>query len=310
MLEPPDLDPKAVRRQFARRAPTAERADFLQREIEQRMLGRLDLVKLNPATIVDVGCGRGLGLLALKQRYPAARLVGIDAAPAVAQRARQTLAPPSKGFLAKLRAAAGAKGPGSEPALVAAADAHALPLPASVAGLVWSNLALHWFGDPLQAIAEWQRIIRPGGLLGFSFFGVDTFMELRRLGARLMPFHDMHDIGDALVHAGFADPVLDTERLTLEWRTPDALLEDLSALGGNALRGRFRGLLGRGQRADWLAALATLREADGRLRLSVEVAYGHAWCPDRKRLPEGLAPVEFVPRRRPGPSPGTTAAAP
>ncbi|MBN9430399.1 MAG: methyltransferase domain-containing protein [Burkholderiales bacterium] len=303
MLAPPDLDPLAVRRQFARRAATAERADFLLREIEQRMLGRLDLVKITPASIVDVGCGRGLGLLALKQRYPQARLLGIDSAPAVAQRARQTLAPPGKGFLARLRAAAGTgSSRGADAAQIVAADAQALPLPASFADLVWSNLALHWFADPLQAIAEWQRVIRPQGLLGFSFFGVDTFIELRRAGARLMAFHDMHDIGDALVHAGFADPVLDTERLMLQWLSPEALLSDLQTLGGNALRGRFRGLLGRGQRAEWLAAIEGLRGADGNLRMSVEVVYGHAWCPARKRLPQGLAPLQFVPRRRPGAS--------
>lgn len=305
MLAPPDLDPLAVRRQFARRAATAERADFLLRELEQRMLGRLDLVRLAPATIVDVGCGRGLGLLALKQRYPQARLVGIDSALSVAQRARQTLAPPAKGFFARLRAAAGTGATasrGADAAQIIVADAQALPLPANFADLVWSNLALHWFTDPLQAIAEWQRIIRPQGLLGFSFFGVDTFVELRRAGARLMAFHDMHDIGDALVHAGFADPVLDTERLTLQWRSPEALLDDLRTLGGNALRGRFRGLLGRSQRAEWLAAIEGLRGADGSLQMSVEVVFGHAWCPARKRLPQGLASVQFVPRRRPGAS--------
>ncbi len=128
------------------------------------------------------------------------------------------------------------------------ADAHALPLADASVDLIWSNLALHWFAAPERAVGEWYRVARPGGLAHFSFFGVDTLAELRALGARMMAFHDLHDIGDLLAAAGFADPVMDSERLTLTWAGPQALLGDLHALGGNALRGRFRGLLGRGHR--------------------------------------------------------------
>lgn len=111
-----------------------------------------------------------------------------------------------------------------------------------------------------------------------------------------MPFHDLHDVGDLLAATGFAEPVMDSEHLSLSWPDPAAMLADLHAIGGNALRGRFRGLLGRGHRDAWLAALESLRRTDGRLYATIELVYGHAWCLQRKRRVDGLSPIEFVPR--------------
>lgn len=257
------------------------------------MLERLPFVRLEPQRILDVGCGRGEGLLALARQYPQAQLVGVDAAVAVVRRARETLAPPSRGFFARML------GSGAEPiAALVAADAQALPLAGASVDLVWSNLALHWFASPQQAIEEWYRVMRPGALLDFSFFGVDTFAELRALGARTMSFHDMHDVGDALLAAGFDEPVMDTQRLTLSWKTPQALLDDVAAIGGNAQRGRFRGLLGRRSRDEWLEAIDSMRGPDGLIRCTVEVTFGHAWCPQRKRRRDGLATIELHPRLR------------
>ncbi|GMV02255.1 MAG: hypothetical protein AMXMBFR52_19110 [Burkholderiales bacterium] len=293
MLVAPDLDPLAVRRQFSRRAATPGRADFLFAEVEARMLGRLEVVRLAPRSVVDVGCGAGRGLLALKKRYPQAELVGLDFAPGMTRAARAALAPPAPGFFTRLRARA----PQARPvAHIVTADAHALPLADSSVDLVWSNLALHWFESPERALGEFHRIARPGALLHFSFFGVDTLAELRALGARTMHFHDLHDVGDLLGAAGFAEPVMDSERLALSWADAAAMLADLRALGGNALRGRFHGLLGRAQRHAWLRELESLRRIDGRLHASVELVYGHAWCPQRKRRADGLVPVEFVSR--------------
>ena len=298
MLAAPDLDPLAVRRQYSRRAASPGRADFLFAEVESRMLERLDVVRISPQAVIDVGCGAGRGLLALKKRYPAAELTGLDSAPGMARAARVALAPPARGFFARLR------GDAAKPvAHVVAADAHALPLADASVDLIWSNLALHWFDAPERALAEWYRVSRPGALLDFSFFGVDTLAELRALGARTMTFHDLHDVGDLVGAAGFAEPVMDSERLTLSWASVEAMLADLRAIGGNALRGRFRGLLGRGHRDAWLRALESLRRTDGRLHATIEVVYGHAWCPQRKRRSDGLSPVEFVPRRDIGTNP-------
>lgn len=288
-----DLDPKAVRRQFARRADRLQEADFLLREAERRLLERLEIVRLEPRAILDVGCGLGRSVAALAQRYPKATISGCDLSWPIAARAAGTLAPESRGLLARLR-----RGPARPIAPVFAADAGALPVRPSSIDLLWSNLVFHWFPDAPAVIEEWHRVIRPEGLLSFTALGVDSLRELRAAGGRFLEFPDMHDIGDMLVGAGFAEPVMDVERIVLTYRDPVAMLADARALGGNALAGRFRGLLGRGHRRDWLAALEQGRGSDGLLRLTVELIFGHAWCPAKKRLPDGLSRVEFMPRRK------------
>ena len=293
MAEASDLDPKAVRRQFARRAATLQRADFLLRETERHLLERLEVVRLQPATALDVGCGLGGSLARLAQRYPQAILYGCDLAWPVAAQARSVLTPPTRGLLARLSAR-----PPLPLAHVFAADGHSLPLPDSRVDMIWSNLVFHWFADPVRAVEEWYRVIRPDGLVTFTALGVDSFRELRAAGARLMTFPDMHDVGDLLTSSGFAEPVMDMRHLTLTYRDATALLGDARAIGGNALRTRFHGLLGRGHRQEWLDAIEGGRGADGLLRLTLELVYGHAWCPARKRLPDGLARIEIVRRRK------------
>lgn len=294
MSRPPDLDPNAVRRQFERRAHRLDRADFLLRDVERRMLDRLEVVRLAPALVLDAGAGLGHGAVRLQQHYPQAHVVGVDIAPAMAARAAALHgAAARKGLAARLRGWFG--GPardGSTPAFVAA-DAARLPVAASRVDLIWSNLAWHWFADPLAVLAEWYRAIRPEGLLSFSAFGVDTLRELRGIGVRLPEYPDMHDIGDALVQAGFVEPVMDTERITVTWQSAEVLLSELSALGGNPLRARAAGLAGRGRRAQWLAALEALRGGSGAIALTFEIVFGHAWAPRQKRRADGYTPVRF-----------------
>lgn len=288
----------AVRRQFGRRADRLGKADFLLREVERRMLDRLEVVRLAPGVAVDVGCGLGHGAAALQQRYPAARVVGVDLSEVLAARALRLHGTAARtGLAGRLKRWFGTEpGPATPAPLFVAADAAGLPLAAASVDLIWSNLAWHWFADPPAVLAQWYRVIRPDGLLMFSAFGVDTLRELRALGAQLPVFPDMHDIGDAIAHAGFADPVMDSERLTITWRDPVVLLDELGALGGNALRGRSAGLHTPADRCRWLAAIESLRGADGCIALSFELVHAHAWCPPRKRLADGYAPVDFVPR--------------
>lgn len=296
-----DLDPVAVRRQFDRRTARIARADFLLREVERRMLDRLEVVRMQPEVVLDVGAGLGHGALALQQRYPSARVLGADLSPRLAAEAARLHGPVARGGLAgRLERwfGAGTRAAGALPSFFAA-DAASLPLAPSSVHLLWSNLAWHWFTDPKAVLDQWYRVIRPEGLLMFSAFGVDTLRELRGLGARLPVFPDMHDIGDALTEAGFADPVMDAERLSITWKDAGALLEEVRALGGDALRGRRGGLRGRTARARWEGAVESLRGADGLITLSFELVYGHAWCPPHKRRADGYAPVNFVARRRP-----------
>jgi malonyl-CoA O-methyltransferase len=319
MPEPSDLDRLAVRRQFDRRAESAGRADFLLREVERRMIERLDLVRLTPSRVLDIGCGLGDGVRRLRVRWPQAEVIGLDLSPrridqairldrparqswtqALLQRfgsraQRETAAAPAAG------SPAGVPAPSAPLGRYLVADAHQLPFQASSVDLLWSNLAFHWFDDVPAAIDQWYRVIRPDGLLMFSALGVDTLHELRQTGLAMQSLPDLHDIGDALVQAGFAEPVMDAQRLTVTWTDPATMLAELRGLGGDARRGRARGLMTPRRRdAALKAAAARLRAQDplGPLSITFEIIYGHAWCGPSKRLPDGYSPIEF--RASPG----------
>ena len=183
------------------------------------------------------------------------------------------------------------------------ADVNALPLPGVAFDVAWSNLALQWVNDLPRAFAEFRRVLKVGGLLTFTTFGPDTLQEIRRAFARAdghthtNRFADMHDVGDMLVHAGFADPVMDMEQITLTYETPEALLRELKRLGAtNATRGRPHGLMGRARWQRMLDALAAMRR-DGRIPATFEVVYGHAWKGEPAKTADGHPIVRF---ERPG----------
>jgi malonyl-CoA O-methyltransferase len=182
-------------------------------------------------------------------------------------------------------------------------DINTLPLPGVTFDMVWSNLALQWVNDLPRVFAETRRVLRVGGLFTFTSFGPDTLQEIRSAFARAdghthtNRFTDMHDIGDMLVAAGFADPVMDMEQLTLTYSDASALMRELKHLGAtNATRGRPHGLMGRGRWQRALAALEAMRR-DGRIPATFEVVYGHAWKGEPKRTAEGHPIVKLS---RPG----------
>jgi malonyl-CoA O-methyltransferase len=256
------------------------------------MLARLDVVRLEPGRFVDIGCGLGKGLLALRQRYPQAESIGIDLSPRIAAAAARLARRPGRGFLARL--VPGARGPVLG---WAAADAGALPLADQSMALAWSNLVLHWCADPISVLREWHRVLRDDGLLMFSAFGVDTLRELRAAGAQVMRFHDMHDMGDWLLAAGFAEPVMDMEWIDVSFPTPSALLADLRVLGGDARVARRRGLAGRGAHDGLRERLQAQATEDGRISLRFEIVYGHAWRV-RPRARPAQAPIVFTRKGR------------
>lgn len=275
LVDPPRLPARidTVRRQFNRRAARVMAHDFLLREIGQRLLARLAFMKLRPERIVDVGCGAGASRAALAERYPEAQWLGLDLSETMLAAGRP----------AGLRAALG-RWAGRAP-LLAVAEAGALPLAADSADLLVSNLMLHWHPTPHTVFPEWQRVLRRDGLLLFSVFGPDTLKELRAamlaVESRCVPmsFVDMHDFGDMMVAAGFATPVMDVETVRLTYASPAELLAEVRGLGANPRDDRLGHLIsGRRARA-LLAALEAQRGADGRIALSFEVAYGHAWKP-------------------------------
>lgn len=289
------LDHGLLRRRFRRAAATTDGADVLAREIARRMDERLDYIRIAPQRILELGCGTGADLPRLAERFPQALLIAADFAPEMLVRARARLHPQGGGLLRRLLGGR----PAAPPHLVA--DARALPIARASLGLVWSNLMFPALDDPLPAFREVHRTLEVGGLFMFSTLGPDTLRELRaafpaRRGERVHRFIDMHDLGDALVQAGFSDPVMDMEMLTLAYAGLDDLIGDLRAAGGsNAARGRPRGLSGRREWAAARAAYERLRR-DGRLPASFEIIQGHAWKAAPRTTEDGRAIMRFQPR--------------
>ncbi len=290
------IDLARVRGLFADPARVAPSA-FLRREIAARMHERLTLVKIAPQRLLDAGCGSGEDLALLQKTYPAAQVLGLDAAPAML-RAAQT-APPAMRALNQMLSRLMPARAGVD---LVCADFGDLPFGPNSLDLLWSNLALHWHPQPDRVFAEWRRVLRVDGLLMFSSFGPDTFKELRAAFSAMdgtphtLPFVDMHDFGDQLVEAGFSTPVMDVERITVTYDTPAALLADVRALGGNPLATRRRGLIGRAAWQGMLDGLEAQRRPDGKLGLSFEVIFGHAFRPAPRVTAAGEAIVRFQPR--------------
>ncbi|APR06131.1 methyltransferase domain-containing protein [Thauera chlorobenzoica] len=291
------LDRTLLRRRFERAAAADDDTELLAREIARRMDERLDYIRVAPGRVLDLGCGTGADLARLAGRFPEAMLLAADFAPAMVARAKTRPCPAARqsGLLRRLL------GGGREAPPGVVADATALPLARASLGLVWSNLMLPAIDDPLPVFREIHRVLETGGLLMFSTLGPDTLRELRaalpaHAGERVHRFIDMHDLGDALIAAGFADPVMDMEMLTLTYTGFDALLHDLRASGAsNAARNRPRGLSGRDGWAQARAAYDRLRR-DGRLPATFEIIQGHAWKAAPKTTEDGRSIMRFQPR--------------
>ena len=266
---PPTLDPIAVAR-WQRIAPLA--SPWLHEEVASRMLDRLQWIKLQPQTWAHWGAVRG-GLLnhqKLIEKYPKSVCLIAEDQQIRTQAAIKYIArkwwQPSGWFRPVTR--------------------FEMPSPASV-DMLWANMALHEADDPQVLLAQWHSALTVGGFVMFSCLGPDTAIELRGLYQQLgwpaagHDLTDMHDWGDMLVRAGFAEPVMDMERITLTYESPARLLQELRELGRNFHPARFAGLRGRQWRGrlerEMALHLTTGRE--GRLPLTFEVIYGHALKP-------------------------------
>jgi malonyl-CoA O-methyltransferase len=286
------LDKHQARLAFERAADTYDEVAALQQEIGQRLLERLDLIRMQPTRILDLGAGTGVFSKALMQRYRKAQVVALDIALAMLRHTRRR-----GGWLRR-------------PACVCG-DGERLPFADDSFDFIFSNLMLQWCMEPGPVFTELRRVLAPGGLLLFSTFGPDTLMELRASWeavdghTHVNRFIDMHDIGDTLMHTRWAEPVMDTERITVTYRELRTLMQDLKHLGAhNVTAGRPRGLTGRQRLVQVTQAYERFRR-DGVLPASYEVVYGHAWTPLNKQdaagavdvTLSGLQPRPPVPRR-------------
>ncbi len=289
------FDSRHVRRAFARAAAGYDAAAALQHEVEKRLLESLDyLDERVPQVVLDVGAGPGHAAAAMKKRWPKAQVVALDQALPMLQEARK-----QAGWW--------------KPFTRVCADARALPVADGSVDVIFSNLCLQWVEDLPAVFAGFRRALRPGGLLLCSTFGPETLIELREAFAQADPaphvsrFPQIAQFGDALMMAGFRDPVLDRDLFTLTYPDLPALMRELRAMGAtNALSQRRATLTGRGRFAAAGAAYEPLRQPDGRLPSSWEVIYAHAWAPDpgapiRERGHEvATVPLASIPiRRRP-----------
>ncbi|MFN2348176.1 MAG: malonyl-ACP O-methyltransferase BioC [Thioalkalivibrio sp.] len=278
------LDRRRVRVSFDRAARQYDEAAVLQHEVCDRLLQRLDLVKLAPARILDLGAGTGRGARGLRARYRRATVCALDLSEAMLRETRRRA-----GWWRRPLAVAG--------------DAQRLPFADAAFELIYSSLSLQWSDDLDATFTGLRRVLAPGGLFTFTTFGPDTLRELRAAWAQVDPegihvnrFFDMHDIGDALVRAGFADPVMDMEMITVTYATVRRLMEDLRAIGAtNAATGRPRGLMPRSWLGELEKAYEVFRLEGGTLPATYEVVYGHAWAPRAPVAgPAGL-PERFIP---------------
>ncbi len=279
------LDKSRVRASFDRAARSYDAAAVLQHEVRQRMLARLDYLKITPQSILDAGAGPGHAARALAARYPASRVVALDIAMNMLRQAatgRVWWKPWQRAPFSRL-----------------CGDIDHLPLAAASMDFIWSSLAIQWCNDLDTVFSGISRVLRADGLFMFSTFGPDTLKELRAATAvdpghvHVSRFIDMHDIGDALVRNGFSEPVLDVEHFVLTYDDVLGVMRDLQAIGArNAAQGRRRGLEGKG----FLKRLSENYERfrqDAKLPATFEVVYGHAWKSPSADLPAGVSPIRI-----------------
>ena len=298
------IDKGRVRASFDKAAKSYDATAILQKTVREEMLSRLDLVKISPQTILDMGCGTGHASLVLAKHFKTAHVISLDIAMGMLKKA-QAQSPIQS--VKKLF--------GLSRQQYVCADIEQLPIADNSIGLLWSNLAIQWCNELDLVFIEAQRVLQAEGLLMFSTFGPDTLKELRaainsngsnadKEHVSVSRFIDMHDIGDALVRAGFSSPVLDVERYTLTYDDVMGVMRDLKAIGAhNATDGRSRGLNGKGFLKNLADNYEKFRQGDkaqgGKLPATFEVVYGHAWVNASKTTPkknDGVSPITFRPR--------------
>lgn len=275
------LDKNAIRQSFDRAASSYDHHAVLQREVESRLLERLEFQRQEPGVILDLGCGTGSASHLLARQFQQAKVIALDWAPAM---------------LVKAGAGEGADSSSIAGVCRLCADMHYLPLAARSVDLIFSNLALQWSYDLPAVFREFRRVMKADAMLVVSCFGPDTLQELKQAWRAVddLPHvndhPDMHDIGDELLAAGFREPVMDAERMTLEYPDVLSLMRELKGLGEhNVASHRSRGLTGKTRLQAMLQAYEQFR-SDDRYPASYEVIYGTAFAPAEgqpMKTPEG-----------------------
>lgn len=260
---------KRIQKHFNLKAERYESSAVLQKEVCQRLLDKLSWVKLKPENILDAGAGSGWGSRGLMDMYPSSTVFALDLSEAMLKQTKT-----KGGFFRK--------------PLLCCSDVEFLPLADNSFDLVFSSLMLQWC-NPEKVFNEFLRVLRPGGLLVFATFGPDTLKELRRSWSKVdasvhvNEFIDMHDLGDALMSSGFAEPVMDMDMMSLTYDEAITVMKDLKSIGANTpLMNNARGLLTPRKLQKVVHEYEHFR-SNGVLPASYEIIYGHAWKTDQKK---------------------------
>jgi len=258
------IDEEQLRAVYERQAPRYDQHAVLEREVADRLLERVEFQKREPMRIMDLGCGTGYCAATLKKRYRKAEVVGVDFALAMCR-----LVARKSTFMRPLR--------------VVCANVSSLPFASASVDLLVANLSLQWTADLPAMFNGLRRILKPGGLLLFSIPGTDSLKELKMACQAsgyedsVREFMDMHDLGDALMAAGFREPVMDAETITLAYRDQATLLQEIQAVGAASYCRDFEKIL---SKAGEIAATYPVDRQSGSWPLSWEIVYGAAFGPE------------------------------
>ena len=264
----PSINKKDIALSFGKAATTYDQAAILQQEVGNRLIERLEYVKINPKNILDLGCGTGYFIDPLKKKYPKAKIIGCDLSLGMLKQVKK-----KDTFFKKHNLICG--------------DAEHLPLADNSIDFIFSNFAIQWCYDLPQLFNELNRVLSPDGLIMFTTFGPDTLKELKLSWQQVddythvNDFFDMHDIGDALLQSRFKNPVMDAEFMKLTYSKVFGLMKDLKAIGAhNMHENRNHQLTSKSALKKLESAYDTFKQDDGMLPATYEVVYGHAWGND------------------------------
>lgn len=267
------VEKNQVAANFSRSASSYDSVAVLQQQVVHELMSRLQYIRHEPRRILDVGCGSGYALPLLRRRFPAASIVALDLAPGMLQQARAKISWPDR-WRKRVQ--------------FINADMEQLPLADDSVDFIFSSLALQWCQSLQDTLAEFYRVLAPGGLLLFASLGPDTLKELRRSWAQVdahahvNQFLDMHIVGDTLMGQGFENPVMDMDYTILQYSSVKALMLDLKQLGSrNANSQRSKRLTGKNRLQAMMQAYEHFRQ-QGQLPATYEVVYGHAWMRAQK----------------------------
>lgn len=282
------LDRQRIRKAFDKAADSYDGAAVLQKEVCSRLIEKLDIVTLQPQWILDAGSGTGEAVKPLQKRFKKAELVLLDLSERMLEKAVKQGTLFNRLFRAPV---------------TVCGDIESLPFTDQSFDLVFSNLAMQWCNDTTAVLTEFRRVLKPGGLLVFTTFGPDTLKELRASwqtvddAVHVNAFLDMHDIGDALLQSGYAEPVMEAELITVSYQDVNTLMQDLRDIGANVTaNGHRQGLLTR----NMLKQLGQAYEAyrvNGVLPATYEIIYGHAWMPEKVESVAGTQDVQVTFKR-------------